>query len=39
VQRLGELARGVGLGAPRVTGQRPSRYRGTLYCALLERER
>jgi ubiquinone/menaquinone biosynthesis C-methylase UbiE len=36
-QRLKEVSRVLGLGAPTVTGQRPSRFRGMLYCAVLER--
>jgi ubiquinone/menaquinone biosynthesis C-methylase UbiE len=37
LKRLGEVARGVGMGNPTVTARRPSRFRGTLYCAVLER--
>jgi SAM-dependent methyltransferase len=37
VRRLGEVAQSVGLGAPTVTARRPSRFRGTLYCAVIER--
>lgn len=37
VQRLDGLSAEAGLGPPRVVGERPSAYGGTMYCALLER--
>jgi SAM-dependent methyltransferase len=38
LDRLAGLAGELGLGAPRVVAERPSRYqRGALYCAVLER--
>lgn len=35
-ERLEETAAAAGLGRPRTTGRHPSRYRGSMYCAVLE---
>lgn len=34
--RLERAARAAGIGRPRIVGRHPSRYRGSMYCALLE---
>jgi SAM-dependent methyltransferase len=38
VETLRALARDVRLGAPEIVNSKPSRYRGVLYCAVIERE-
>lgn len=38
VETLRALAHDVGLSAPEIVSSKPSRYRGVLYCAVLERE-
>lgn len=35
--RLAGVAQRAGFGSPRIVGRHPSRYRGSMYCAVLER--